>query len=312
MLISVIIPTCHRPDLLARCLEMLRRERQGFDARRYEVIVTDDSRNDASKEMVAAHFAWVKWVAGPRRGPAANRNHGARSANGEWLAFVDDDCEPGPQWLEALASAIPHGELDVIEGKTICPGKEDNPFQEQVENLNGDLFWSCNLAVRRATFERLGGFDEDFAEAGGEDMEFAWRIRKHHLSACFAAKAMVVHPPRRISWSKFWWRTWMTRWMLLYWMKTGQSAPLEAGPLRVCWKLVSRQLIDLARSTSHLVTRFDRKRWRRCLWFLFWKWLTFPALLPCLLVWEFRFRRTLSERARQLPNSIPSVARAQP
>ena len=309
MLISVIVPTCQRPELLARCLHQLAPGGQLLESDAYEVIVTDDSANPATRNLVTKEFPWARWMAGPRRGPAANRNNGARNASGEWLAFVDDDCEPDRRWLEAITGAIPHGELDVIEGKTICPGKEDHPFQEQVENLNGDLYWSCNLAVRRKAFEQLGGFDEDFAEAGGEDMEFAWRIRKHQLRACFADKAIVVHPPRRIGWRKLWWRTGMTRWMLLYWIKTEQSPPLEAGPLPVCWNLFSRHLMGLVRGTTHLITRFDRKTWRRCLWFSFWKWLTLPVLLPFLLICEFRFRRNLSHHPGAAAKPRPSLAR---
>lgn len=309
MLISVIVPTCQRPELLSQCLQKLAPGGQSLEADAYQVIVTDDSANATTRDLIAREFPWARWIAGPRHGPAANRNHGARHAGGEWLAFVDDDCEPDTRWLEAIADAIPHGELDVIEGKTICPGRKDNPFQEQVENLNGDLFWSCNLIVRRRAFEQLGGFDEDFAEAGGEDMEFAWRIRQQQLRACFAEKAIVLHPPRHAGWRRLWWRTWMSRWMLLYWIKTEQSPPLEAGPWPVCWKLISRHLLDLVRSTSRLITRFDRRNWRRGLWFSSWKWLTLPVLLPYLLFWEFRFRRKLAHPAEPEAKPHPSLAR---
>ena len=296
MLLSVIIPTCHRADLLARCLELLQAERQGFDAALYEIIVTDDSRNDVSKHMVAARFPSVKWIAGPRRGPAANRNHGAHGATGDWLAFVDDDCEPDARWLKSLADAVAPGDADVIEGKTVCPDKKDDPFQEQVENLNGGVFWSCNLAMRREVFERMGGFDEDFAEAGGEDMELAWRIRQRGLLARFVPEALVAHPARRLTWRKLWWRTLLSRWMLLYWMKTAQAPALDAAPPRIVSQLVARLLLNLARTTLHLVTRFDPASWRTRLFFQLWNALTFPVLLPYLLVWEFRFRAKLISR----------------
>ena len=167
MLITVIIPACGRPTELARCLRALP---AGAD-----VIVTDDSPDDAVRQMLARDFPRVQHLAGPRKGPAANRNHGARAATGDWLVFLDDDCVPQPGWLEAITA---HPEAEVVEGRTVCPDACDDPFTEQVENLNGNNFWSCNLAMRRSVFFDLGGFDEDFTEAAGEDMELAWRIRR--------------------------------------------------------------------------------------------------------------------------------------
>lgn len=309
LLCSVIVPTCHRPDFLAVCLERLAPGRQTLAACHYEVVVTDDSRNSASRQMVHERFPWARWAAGPRRGPAANRNQGAREARGTWLAFVDDDCQPEPTWLGELTPAVDESELDVVEGRTVCPGKQDSPFQEQVENLTGGLYWSCNLAMRRETFLRLGGFDEDFEEAGGEDMEFAWRIRQAGLETRFAPAACVLHPPRRISWRKLWWRTLMIRWMLLYWLKTGQAPPLRASPTRVYSQLLHRQLLDLARTTVHLVTRFERGAWRRRFFFQIWKWATFPVVLPYLFLWEARFRKLLALRTATSANPFPSLAR---
>ena len=306
---SVIVPTCHRPHFLAVCLERLAPGRQTLAARDYEVVVTDDSRDGATQRMVHEQFPWARWVPGPRRGPAANRNHGASEARGTWLAFVDDDCEPESSWLAALTPAVGENEPEVVEGRTLCPDKEDDPFQEHVENLTGGLYWSCNLALRRETFFRLGGFDEDFAEAGGEDMEFAWRIRQAGLETRFAPAASVLHPPRRISWRKLWWRTLMIRWMLLYWMKTGQAPPLGASPIRVYAQLLRRQVLDLARTTVHLVTRLERRAWRRRLFFQLWKWITFPIVLPYLFLWETRFRRSLALRTAASANTVPSLAR---
>ena len=71
MKFSVIIPTCHRPELLAQCLRRLADSEA-------EIIVTDDSRDDATRVLVERDFPRAHWTAGPRRGPAANRNHGAR------------------------------------------------------------------------------------------------------------------------------------------------------------------------------------------------------------------------------------------
>lgn len=262
---TVFIPTCERPALLARCLTAL-----PASAR---VIVSDDSSAPDPR-----------WLAGPRRGPAANRNHAARAAATDWIAFIDDDCIPQPGWLDALASAAENA--DVIEGRTRAPGTTDSPFEEHVENEHGGQLWSCNLAVRRDVFERLGGFDEDFAEAGGEDMEFAWRVRRAGLRVRFAPDALVHHPPRRIGWRGLWRRTWMIRWMALYRLKTGQSASLLVTAAREC--------AGLLRRTLHLITKRQPQRVRRQVFGVAWAWLTFPLVLPWVLFWEVRFRRNLT------------------
>ena len=282
--ISVVIPSCNRAGSLAVCLEKLAPGAQSLDADHYDVTVSDDSRDDATRDMIRSKFPWARWTQGLRRGPAANRNHGAAETRGEWIAFVDDDCEPDADWLRMLAAAVDN--TDVIEGETVCPGKRDDPFEEHVENLTGENFWSCNLAMRRAAFEATGGFDPDFLEAGGEDMEFAWRIRRAGLRTRFVPEALVIHPPRRIGWRGLWRRTWMIRWLALYRIKTGARG-----------STVVAACVDLLRTTFHLISKFDRTHWRSQCFHQVWKWLTFPLVLPYLGAWEFYFRRNATRRA---------------
>ena len=59
-----------------------------------EVIVSDDSKQCIAKELIQEKYSWVKWIEGPKKGPAANRNNGAKYATGDWFIFIDDDCEP--------------------------------------------------------------------------------------------------------------------------------------------------------------------------------------------------------------------------
>src|SRR5262249_30734832 len=157
----------------------------------------DDSRTSGSRELLADRFPKVRWLEGPRRGPAANRNHASKYATGDWLAFIDDDCIPDRNWLNEIVKAI--ATADVIEGRKICPAKTNHPVEEVVENETGNLFWTCNLAIRRDLFEELVGFDEDFLEPGGEDLEFAWRIKQKRLTTRFASDMIVCHPARKLS-----------------------------------------------------------------------------------------------------------------
>ena len=291
MLISVVIPTCHRNDLLVRCLDQFAPGRQTAAADDYEVLVSDDGQRTTAQAVICEKYSWARWLPGPRRGPAANRNHGAKAAQGEWIAFVDDDCEPDHAWIQTIKEAIQAEPLDVVEGKTITPDYVDNPFRQGVENLHGGVYWSCNLAVRRETIARLGGFDEDFLEAGGEDMEFAFRISKEGLRARFVPGAVVRHPVRRLTWRSIWTRLLMIRWISLYNLKTGRCPSLETGPVRLLIWLAWSRFLNLTRTSWHFFSRFERTGWRTR---FFWQaigWASFPFLFPYVATWELRFRR---------------------
>src|SRR5208337_3741588 len=90
--VSVVIPTCNRLDLLARCLDSLDPKQQGVASDRYEIVVTDDAHEKPAENLIETSYPAVHWVQGPARGPAANRNCGAKASRGEWVAFIDDDC----------------------------------------------------------------------------------------------------------------------------------------------------------------------------------------------------------------------------
>ena len=118
MKLSVIIPTYYRNDLLAKCLGELAPVVQVLSIEQYEVIVSDDGMKHTAERMVKEKYTWAKWVAGPGRGPASNRNNGAKHAKGEWLVFLDDDCVPDRNILSAYLAAINSYPLaNVFEGR---------------------------------------------------------------------------------------------------------------------------------------------------------------------------------------------------
>lgn len=196
-LISVIIPTYHRNDLLGQCLDRLAPGAQLLGSDEYEVIVTDDGSETTAEQMVRERYGWAKWVRGPGQGPAANRNNGARVARTEWLAFLDDDCIPDEQWLEAYVSAITSTpSCFVFEGRvyTDRPRKslaEISPIFE-----TGGYLPSGNFVCRNDIFEALGGFDERFRFPAMEDVDFRLRLTKTGYSFSFIKGAAVCHPWR--------------------------------------------------------------------------------------------------------------------
>lgn len=298
---SVVIPTFERLDLLANCLGQLAPTVQTIDPLLYEVIVTDDGRKQSAQSLIESQFPWATWTMGPARGPAANRNHGASLARGQWLAFIDDDCLAHPQWLSSMATLIEQSSVDVIEGKTIIPDFVDSPVFQAPENLHGDCLWTCNLTVRQQLFATLGGFDEDFLQACQEDMELAWRLKKHQAIIVFSEQTIVYHPVRHIGWTGVLRQIKLIRWKRLYALKTGQSLSLTQHPAVVALWLIKEEVMVLIRSPWHLIKKIDLRSWRSQTFVVAWMWITFPYVLPYLLIWEFRYRNQLLERKKNSP-----------
>ena len=209
---SVVIPTYRRNDALARCLNRLMGDRQDFPFARYEVIVADDGPDaDNARLLVENAYPWARWVAGPRRGPAANRNRGAAEARGDFLAFTDDDCLPQRGWLAAFAAKLdaPGGDkLRVLEGKTTDGGAAPmGPMFTAPVNEQGGLLWSCNFAVERRFFFEQGGFDERFPFPHLEDVDFRLRLDDRQEPYPFVPEAVVEHPPRPEASARSWARS---------------------------------------------------------------------------------------------------------
>ena len=197
--ISLIIPTCHRHELLRDCLNRLEIPPCPPDEV-VEVIVTDDSRDGETRSMVEKEFPRVRYVQGPRRGPASNRNAGAAAAIGEWLIFLDDDCLPVPGFLKAYRDAMmaEAGPMVALEGPTVSEADPPSLLWEAPHNPDGGHLISCNFAMRKEDFERVGRFDERYPGAALEDTEFAARFRFKGGQINLVSAATVGHPLRAI------------------------------------------------------------------------------------------------------------------
>jgi GT2 family glycosyltransferase len=194
---SVVIPTHKRRDLLARCLETLTAANQGIPESAYEVIVGDDERSPETALVVKTSLPNARYIEGPSRGPAANRNHAAAHATGEWLVFTDDDCIPQENWLRSFASAICQ-DIEVYEGKTTCKAGFRSPLDRAPANETGGYLWSCNMMINRALFKTMGGFDEGFGAPAMEDVDLRERLRDLNHKILFVSSAEIDHPPRKL------------------------------------------------------------------------------------------------------------------
>ena len=197
LIFSVIIPTYHRNDLLAKCLDCLIPGVQTLPNEKYEVIVSDDGFKTTAKKMIQEQYAWIKWIAGSRKGPAANRNNGAKFARGKWLVFTDDDCLPDPQWLEAYAKAIvDEHSHKVFEGRTYVDRPRKSLGEVSPINEAGGYLWSCNFSIEKQLFESINGFDERFPYAAMEDVDLNYRLTKAGYKSSFVNTASICHPWR--------------------------------------------------------------------------------------------------------------------
>lgn len=103
--ISVVIPTRDRPRDLQRCLEAV----ASLDYPDWEVIVVDQSDADLTESVVTQARRAIRCllhVREPERGLSRARNRGIRASRGQIIAFLDDDCTVGTDWLCFVAEAF--------------------------------------------------------------------------------------------------------------------------------------------------------------------------------------------------------------
>ena len=208
VLISVIVCTRNGNTRIGRCLRALEK----LSDHRHELLVVDDGSSDGTADFVARRFPDVRLLRLPPGGLSAARNAGAAAANGEIFAFTDDDCEADSEWLDRLRRVFADGRFAAVGGPNLpppprswreavvcaAPGAPSHVLldDEEAEHLPG-----CNLAVTRAAFTAIGGFDPAFHTAG-DDVDFCWRLRDAGLRLGFAPGAFVWHS-RRPSLSAF-------------------------------------------------------------------------------------------------------------
>jgi GT2 family glycosyltransferase len=216
MKFSVIIPTYNRIGRLRRTLAAL--ALQSYAA--HETIVVDDGSSDGSADMVTREFPQVRLIRQANRGPAAARNAGIRAATGEIVAFTDDDCLPPPDWLARLADGYArHPEVAGVGGYLEAPDSllQTNILAEHERSIGRDEYgaresevlagFECpaggtnNMSYRRAILMQVGGFDETFPYAAGEDADLKWRVCQTGVQLLYVP-AKVTHL-QAYTWNRF-------------------------------------------------------------------------------------------------------------
>jgi len=166
------------------------------------VIVDDGGPVDVERACRGLSLA-IRVVKQPRRGPAAARNAGAKYAEGDMLAFTDDDCAPHPGWLRTFAASLA---ADTAVGGRLVDAGSGGAYTAATQTIidllcahynaaqNAALFLvTANLAVPAADFRAMGGFDEQFTTS--EDREFCRRWIQAGKRVVYAPDAVVAHAP---------------------------------------------------------------------------------------------------------------------
>ena len=205
---TVVTPVFNGGKVFERCLEAL--GASDFDD--YELLVIDDGSTDGSSE-VARRFGARVLETGGRLGPGRARNLGAREATGEFLIFIDADCEVEPRTLSLAAEAL-RADPDLA---ALFGSYDDRPAAEAVlsryKNLqhhwvhqNGSTeastFWAGCGAVKRSVFLEVGGFDaERFERPSIEDIELGYRLRAAGHRILLAKSVRVKHHKKWTFWN---------------------------------------------------------------------------------------------------------------
>lgn len=203
VLVSVVVPTFRRPDLLARCLAAL--ARQQFPKHAYEILVCDDAASPRTRQQIETLQG--QWQDRPAlrylsvtdtRGPAGARNLGWRSAKGEVIAFTDDDTIPHADWLaQGLRALGP--DVAAVAGATEMPLPDPpSDYERDAAGLTRSEFITANCFVRRAALQRVGGFDARYTMAWREDSDLHFALLDAGLPVRRAPQARVLHPLRPV------------------------------------------------------------------------------------------------------------------
>jgi GT2 family glycosyltransferase len=196
-MISVVIPTLHAP-LLGQAIAALQQQTAAHLVA--EILVVGQDRHGLVP-------AGVRFVETPQPvSAAAARNIGARLASGTYLLFVDADCIATPDMVARLYARHSQGCAVVGGGVALEPA----PYWIQCDNVvvfaqtlsdtdagARDYLPSLNFSIERKLFLSIGGFDEGFPGAAGEDTDLSLRLRQRGYTLWFEPRAAVYHRPAR-------------------------------------------------------------------------------------------------------------------
>ena len=199
MTVSVIVPAYNAQATIGQTLKALTKQNYSDN---FEIIVVDDGSCDQTAQIIRS-YPNIRYLHQINAGPAAARNHGAKEARGQVLAFTDSDCIPHKDWLTRLMSGFVKKDVAVVMGSygianssnllAYCVYKEIIFRHEKLLPNFPKVFGSYNFCIRKDIFDQVGGFDISYRQASGEDNDLSYKIISSGWRIYFERKALVDH-----------------------------------------------------------------------------------------------------------------------
>jgi len=207
--ISTIVCTTSR-NTLRKCLESL--STQTYD--NYEVIVV--GINQQPKNLISELD--FKFILSPIANSSFQRNLGIKEAEGEIVAFIDDDAIANKNWLNVLTKHYNDEDIGCVGGRIVPKFLIEIPAflkklpegmfkgfigetllsYDEATVIDKPLLWGCNLSFRKNIFDDVGMFDESLGRTcdkliSEDETELQRRILKKGLKLIYEPKAIVTH-----------------------------------------------------------------------------------------------------------------------
>lgn len=209
MLISLIICTYNRAELLEYTLPFLN-EIDFYQDSTLELIIVDNNSSDGTK-VIAEKFIRDShsslnslYVFEEKQGLSHARNTGYKSASGDYIAYIDDECILSKNWMIKAIESIKANKPAFVGGPyygKYFPGDESVWFKESLGDsyliehklpvgpIGKHYLSGGNMIIRRDVFEKIGLFDPYFGMSGntvayGEEVDFQIRFIKKYPSEC--------------------------------------------------------------------------------------------------------------------------------
>lgn len=212
--VSVVVLNHNGRQFLGECFRSLG-QGLNYPQEKLQIIMVDNASSDGSAEYIEANFPEVEIIRNSANlGFAAGNNIGAREAEGEYLAFLNNDTRVHPDWLIELVRSVSKNEDVICAGSKILSwdGKRID-FIGGAMNFHGmgfqidygeeykggheedkEILFACgaSMLIRRDIFLDCGGFDEHFF-AYYEDVDLGWQLWVLGYRVLFAAKSIAYH-----------------------------------------------------------------------------------------------------------------------
>lgn len=220
-LVSIIIPTKDRLDLLKPCVQSLL-EKTSYP--NYEVLVVDNASSDPATleylDSLAVGSARVRVLRYPHAyNFSAINNHAAREARGEYLLLLNNDTQiVQPQWLERMMAHAQRPEVGAVGARLVFPNQlvqhagvvlgmgmaADHPFiglpmrepgylgRAQLAQNYSAVTAAC-LLTRRSVYEEVGGLDEERFKVLFNDVDYCLKVGSRGYKIVWTPFATVVH-----------------------------------------------------------------------------------------------------------------------